>query len=149
PANAEKLDKLLRGEIVYDADKGFQPGTSPDAKINIRAREAANEPDPDKYFARKDKDTLMRSEDPRDTYSQAREASDAQNTAKAKPALIKEYKDLSRYTASGKPFRILMATHESHRNLAGAHHMLENPMTPKEIEQMGPHGLYDHSITDA
>ena len=62
PANSERFDKFIRGEIQYHPEKGWVPGTSPDSKINQRARAAADEPNPDKYFARKDKDTLMRSE---------------------------------------------------------------------------------------
>jgi HEAT repeat protein/ribosomal protein S8 len=53
----ELVDKIDRGELVLDPKRGFVQGTSPDAKINIRAREAA------KDKTRKDADTLMRSEE--------------------------------------------------------------------------------------
>lgn len=62
-SNRRKLDMIDRGEIVFDKDKGWTPGTSPDAKINQRARAIAETDDPDTYFSRKDKDTLMRSDD--------------------------------------------------------------------------------------
>lgn len=53
----ELVDKIDRGELVLDPKRGFVQGTSPDAKINIRAREAA------KDKTRKDADTLMRSDE--------------------------------------------------------------------------------------
>lgn len=56
-----KLDMIDRGELVFDPKAGWVTGTSPDAKINIRAREISEDPNPETYFARKDKDTLMRS----------------------------------------------------------------------------------------
>lgn len=64
PQNKEKLDQIDRGEVVFHPEKGWMPGTSVNAKINQRARAAANDPNPDTYFKRKDKDTLMRSEKP-------------------------------------------------------------------------------------
>ena len=57
PETKELVDKIDRGELVLDPKRGFVQGTSPDAKINIRAREAA------KDKSRKDADTLMRSEE--------------------------------------------------------------------------------------
>ena len=57
PEIKERVDQIDRGELVLDPKRGFVQGTSPDAKINIRAREAA------KDKTRKDADTLMRSEE--------------------------------------------------------------------------------------
>jgi hypothetical protein len=57
PHMAQKISKIFRKELEYTPEEGFVQGTSPDAKINIRAREAA------KDKTRKDADTLMRSEE--------------------------------------------------------------------------------------
>ena len=63
PRNAEQIDKFKRGEIEFDKEKGWQPRTDINAKINQRARAIVNDPNPETQFARKDRDTLMRSED--------------------------------------------------------------------------------------
>jgi hypothetical protein len=53
----ELVDQIDRGELMLDPTRGFVQGTSPDAKINIRARTASKDP------SRKDADTLMRSDE--------------------------------------------------------------------------------------
>ena len=57
PELRTKLDQIDRGETVFDKETGWVQGTSPNAKINIRAREASKDP------TRKDAETLMRSDD--------------------------------------------------------------------------------------
>ena len=161
PANAETFDKFIRGEIKYDAEKGWVPGTGVNAKINARARTTANEPDPAKNFARKDRDTLMRSEgmakgevigiknkkiistDKKPAPKSLVEEQDKgwkfgtqgpEPMAKADqirtpaPMLLKEYPAMAHYTANGKPFQIVMATHPSHDSLQGAHHRMEHEL---------------------
>lgn len=44
PENKERIDMVDTGELKYDANKGWVPGTSVDAKINARARAAAQSP---------------------------------------------------------------------------------------------------------
>lgn len=69
PENRERVDKIDRGELVYDKQKGWvKPDISSkeglkqniNALINVRAREKAKDP------TRKDASTLMRSENPDD-----------------------------------------------------------------------------------
>ena len=58
PDIKQKFEQIVdKKELKYNPTEGFVQGTSPDAKINIRAREAA------KDKSRKDADTLMRSEE--------------------------------------------------------------------------------------
>jgi hypothetical protein len=58
PDVKQKFEQIVdKKELKYNPAEGFVQGTSPDAKINIRAREAA------KDKTRKDADTLMRSEE--------------------------------------------------------------------------------------
>lgn len=57
PELAEQVDKIDRGEIVAGKGGAWEKGTSPNAKINQRAREAS------KDNTRKDSKTLMRSEE--------------------------------------------------------------------------------------
>lgn len=60
PEHKEKFDQVDRGELkfVNEPGKGWVPGTSPNAKINQRARAASKDP------TRKDAKTLMRSDAP-------------------------------------------------------------------------------------
>lgn len=58
PDVKQKFEQIVdKRELKYNPAEGFVQGTPPDAKINIRAREAA------KDKTRKDADTLMRSEE--------------------------------------------------------------------------------------
>jgi hypothetical protein len=56
PENREQTDMIDRGELIHEPQVGFVPGSSPDSRINQRAREAAKDP------SRKDAKTLMRSD---------------------------------------------------------------------------------------
>jgi len=50
-----------------------------------------------------------------------------------KPVFLKEMKRYKQHTASGRPFQVMLGTDEAHRSLAGAHHVLEKPMTVQEV----------------
>lgn len=52
---------------------------------------------------------------------------------KTKPILLKEMKRLKQHTASGRPYQVMMGTDDSHKGLAGSHHVLEKPMTVQDV----------------
>lgn len=54
--------------------------------------------------------------------------------AKEKPHLIKEMMRYKQHTASGRPFRVMGGSHPDHKNLIGAHYVLEKAMQPREID---------------
>ena len=43
PENQQRLDQIDRGELIYDKDKGWIPGTSINARINVRSRQKEKE----------------------------------------------------------------------------------------------------------
>ena len=86
PETREMVDKIDRGELVLDPKRGFVQGTSPDAKINIRARAAS------KDKTRKDADTLMRSEELKKKLI-SDEGKPSKATVKATPEKHKEIMD--------------------------------------------------------
>jgi hypothetical protein len=60
PEHNRRMDQVDRGELKFHPDKGWQPGTGANSKINQRARTVAENP---ANAGRKDAKTLMRGED--------------------------------------------------------------------------------------
>ena len=60
PEHNRRMDQVDRGELKFHPEKGWQPGTSVNSKINQRARAIAENP---ANSGRKDAKTLMRGED--------------------------------------------------------------------------------------
>lgn len=60
PEHNRRMDQVDRGELKFHPEKGWQPGTGVNSKINQRAREIAENP---ANAGRKDAKTLMRGED--------------------------------------------------------------------------------------
>lgn len=62
-----------------------------------------------------------------------RSAADSANTTQAKPIVLKDMARYKKFTASGRPFRVQLGTHTDHKKMVGAHHVLSQPMTIKEV----------------
>lgn len=60
-------------------------------------------------------------------------------SSNVKPLLLKDMARYKKFTGSGRPFRIMLGMHESHKGLSGAHHVLEKPLSIKQLHEEMKH----------
>lgn len=90
---------------------------------------------------------LGKSDELKEMYKKHRDESDEKHSAKARPALIDTVPYETDEFGNEDELKVYMGTHEDHKGMMGAHHVLDKVLSPHEImNDPGVHGAIDDAI---